>query len=224
MKVGLIYTSTTPELIELVEKEVKGQLGEDVELYSIEDPSILAETRDAGYVTPKAAARLIGMYMKAVGEDCEAMLNLCSSVGEVADAAQDAAKYIGVPIVRVDEEMCREAVRQGKKIGVVATLATTLEPTKNTILRMSRECGKHVELVDCLVEGAFGLNQDEFRARMAESIEKIADDVDVVLFAQGSMAYCEEYIAEKFGKIVLSSPRFGAAELKKALVTKGTVK
>lgn len=68
--------------------------------------------------------------MKAVGEDCEAMLNLCSSVGEVADAAQDAAKYIGVPIVRVDEEMCREAVRQGKKIGVVATLATTLEPPK----------------------------------------------------------------------------------------------
>mgnify|MGYP002545036476 CR=1 FL=1 len=141
-----------------------------------------------------------------------------------ADAAQDAAKYIGVPVVRVDEEMCREAVRQGKRIGVVATLATTLEPTKNTILRMSRECGKHVELVDCLVEGAFGLNQEEFRARMAESIEKIADDVDVVLFAQGSMAYCEEYIAEKFGKVVLSSPRFGAAELKKALVKKGTIK
>ena len=142
----------------------------------------------------------------------------------LADAAQDAAKYIGVPVVRVDEEMCREAVRQGKRIGVVATLATTLEPTKNTILRMSRECGKHVELVDCLVEGAFGLNQEEFRARMAESIEKIADDVDVVLFAQGSMAYCEEYIAEKFGKVVLSSPRFGAAELKKALVKKGTIK
>ena len=59
---------------------------------------------------------------------------------------------------------------------------------------------------------------------MAESIEKIADDVDVVLFAQGSMAYCEEYIAEKFGKVVLSSPRFGAAELKKALVKKGTIK
>ena len=103
-------------------------------------------------------------------------------------------------------------------------LGQTLTASKNTILRMSRECGKHVELVDCLVEGAFGLNQDEFRARMAESIEKIADDVDVVLFAQGSMAYCEEYIAEKFGKIVLSSPRFGAAELKKALVKKGTVK
>ena len=28
MKVGLIYTSTTPELIELVEQEVKKQLGD----------------------------------------------------------------------------------------------------------------------------------------------------------------------------------------------------
>lgn len=95
MKVGLIYTSTTPELIELVEQEVKGQLGEDVELYSLQDPSILADVREAGYVTTAPAARLIGMYMQAAQNGVEAMLNLCSSVGEVADCAQDVAKYIG---------------------------------------------------------------------------------------------------------------------------------
>ena len=148
MKVGLIYTSTTPELIELVEQEVKKQLGDDVELYSLQDPSILADVRAAGYVTTAPAARLIGMYMKAAEEGVDAMLNLCSSVGEVADSAQDVAKYIGVPIVRVDEEMCREAVRKGQRIGVMATLPTTLEPTKGTILRMARECNRHVELVD----------------------------------------------------------------------------
>ena len=32
MKVGLIYTSTTPELIQTVEDEVKKQLGSDVEM------------------------------------------------------------------------------------------------------------------------------------------------------------------------------------------------
>ncbi len=111
MKVGLIYTSTTPELIELVEQEVKKQLGDDVELYSLQDPSILADVRAAGYVTTAPAARLIGMYMQAAQAGVDAMLNLCSSVGEVADSAQDVARYIGVPIVRVDEEMCREAVR-----------------------------------------------------------------------------------------------------------------
>lgn len=221
MKVGLIYTSTTKELIQLVEEEVKKQLGNDVNLYSMEDSSILADTRKAGYVTKEAAARLICMYMKAVQEGCDAMLNLCSSVGEVADSVQDVARYIGVPIVRVDEEMCREAVRKGTRIGVMATLPTTLEPTKNTIKRMSRECSKPVELVDCLVEGAFGLNQEEFKARMAKSAGEIANQVDVIVFAQGSMAYCEGYIADMYGKVVLSSPRFGAEELKKALAKKG---
>lgn len=97
MKVGLIYTRTTPELIELVEQEVKKQLSEDVELYSLQDPSVLADVREAGYVTTAPAARLIGMYMKAAEEGVDAMLNLCSSVGEVADSVQDVAKYIGVP-------------------------------------------------------------------------------------------------------------------------------
>lgn len=223
MKVGLIYTSTTPELIALVEREVRGQLGENVELYSLQDPTILADVREAGYVTTAPAARLIGMYMKAAQEGVEAILNLCSSVGEVADCAQDVARYLGVPIVRVDEEMCREAVRRGGRIGVMATLPTTLEPTRNTLLRVAREAGKKVELVDCLVDGAFGLDQDQFKARMTEMAATIADKVDVIVFAQGSMAYCEEYIAEKFGKVVVSSPRFGAAELKKALIAKGTV-
>ncbi|SES78394.1 Asp/Glu/hydantoin racemase [Pseudobutyrivibrio sp. C4] len=223
MKVGLVYTSTTPELIELVEEEVKKQLGEDVELYSIQDPSILADTRDAGYVTTNAAARLITMYMQAAQEGCDAIINLCSSVGEVADSAQDVANYIGVPIVRVDEEMCRDAVRSGTRVGVMATLPTTLEPTKNTIKRMSRECGKHVELVDCLVEGAFGLNQEEFKQRMADSAKQIVDKVDVIVFAQGSMAYCEEYIENLLGVKVVSSPRFGAKELKKALIKKGCI-
>ncbi len=208
MKVGLIYTSTTPELIQTVEDEVKKQLGSDVEMYSLEDASILADVRNAGYVTAAPAARLIGMYMKAVEEGVDAMLNLCSSVGEVADCAQDAARYLGVPIVRVDEEMCREAVRKGTKIAVMATLPTTLEPTKNTVLRVAREMGKKVELI---------------KEKMSAKAAEVVDEADVILFAQGSMAYCEEYIAEKYNKLVLSSPRFGAAALKEALIAKGTI-
>lgn len=223
MKVGLIYTSTTPELIELVEREVKKQLGDSVEMVSYQDPSILADVREAGYVTAAPAARLIGMYMEAVQAGVDAMLNLCSSVGEVADCAQDAARYIGVPIVRVDEEMCREAVRKGSKIAVMATLPTTLEPTKNTVLRVAREMGKHVELIDALVDGAFGLDQEQFKDLMAKKAGEVAAGADVILFAQGSMAYCEEYIAEMYQKIVLSSPRFGAEALKAALVSKGII-
>lgn len=224
MKVGLIYTSTTPELIADVEREVKGQLGEDVEIESIQDPSILAEVREAGYVVTAPAARLIGNYMKAAEDGCDALLNICSSVGEVADAAQDVARYIGVPIVRIDEEMCREAVREGARIGVMATLKTTLEPTKNTVKRVAREMNQKVEIVDILVDGAFGLDQAQFKQRLSDAAAQIIDKVDVIVLAQGSMAYVEKDLTEKFGKPVLGSPRFGAAALRKALVAKGTIK
>lgn len=56
MKAALVYTSTTPELIELVEREVNAQIGEDVDIISLENPDILAQIRAAGYVrgyTPK---------------------------------------------------------------------------------------------------------------------------------------------------------------------------
>jgi len=224
MKVGLIYTSTTPELIEIVENEIKEALGEEVKMVSYKDPSILAEVREEGYVTAQAAARLISMYMEAVKEGVDAIINLCSSVGEVADSVQDVAKYIGVPIVRVDEEMCREAVRQGKRIGVMATLPTTLDPTKNTIKRVAREMGKQVELIDGLIDGAFGLDQDEFQSCMLQKAGEIEKKVDVILFAQGSMAYCENVIFQACGKPVVSSPRFGAVALKYALTVKGLVK
>ncbi len=221
MKISLVYTSTTPELIELVEKEVANVLPKDTEITSYQDPSILSEAREAGYVTPASAARLVEMYMKSVTDGADAILNLCSSVGEVADAAQSLAKYIGVPIVRVDEEMCREAVRKGDKIAVMATLPTTLEPTKNTIRRVAREMKKEVTLIDALVEGAFGLDQEQFKELMAKKAGEIAKEADVILFAQGSMAYCEGYIAEIYGNLVLSSPRFGALALRDALISKG---
>jgi len=224
MKVALVYTSTTPELIELVEKEVGKVLPGGTEILSYQDPSILADVRAAGYVTPAPAARLIGMYMEAISAGADAVLNICSSVGEVADSVQDVAKYTGIPIVRIDEEMCRDAVRNGEKIVVMATLPTTLEPTKNTIKRVAREMNKHVELIDCLVDGAFGLDQEQFKTLMTEYAGKVADEADVILFAQGSMAYCEDIIREKYGKMVASSPRYGAPALRDALIAKGMIK
>ena len=221
MKVALVYTSTTPELIDMVEREVRDNVGQDVEILSLQDPGILAQVRQAGYVTPAPAAQLIGMYMDAIGQGADAVLNVCSSVGEVADAVQTAAAYIGVPIVRIDEDMCREAVRLGSRIGVLATLSTTLEPTKGTINRVARAMGRHVTLVDGLIDGAFGLDQAQFRRLLLEAAGKIIDQVDVIVLAQGSMAYVEKDITAAYGKPTLSSPRFGAVALKKALAEKG---
>ena len=220
MKLGIVYTSTTPELIECVNEEIHRNLGNAPEIMNYQDPSILAEVRENGYVTAAPAARLVGMYMQAVSDGADAILNCCSSVGEVADAAQDIGRYTGIPIVRIDEEMCREAVRLGSRIAVLATLPTTLTPTKNTILRVAREMNRKVELADGLVD-AFGADQDRFKEFLCEKAKELSERADVILLCQGSMAYAEESIHEAVGLPVLSSPRFGARALADALKAKG---
>ena len=43
MKLGIVYTSTTPELIECVNEEIRKNLGDTPEILNYQDPSILAE-------------------------------------------------------------------------------------------------------------------------------------------------------------------------------------
>ena len=120
MKIGLVYTSTTPELISVVEQEVKNVLGDTCVMQSYENPSILKETILAGKVTPSGAAMLMDLYMAAVKDGAEVVYNLCSSVGEVADEAKSFMESIGIPLVRVDELMCERAVIEGTRIGLKA--------------------------------------------------------------------------------------------------------
>lgn len=222
-KVGFVYTSTTPELIQYLEEETRKLLGDEVSILTYKDPSILSEIREQGYVTPAAASRLIFMYLKAALDGAEAILNVCSSVGEVADSAQGIARYIGVPIIRIDEEMCRDAIRIGSRIGVLATLPTTLAPTKNTLYRLAREMGRHdVVLTDGLVE-AFDLDQKQFQKLLVEKALELSSETDVILLCQGSMAYCEQIIADTCKMPVVSSPRYGVSALKQALLQKGVL-
>ena len=224
VKVAYIYTVTTPELKEYMMREAQEQLGNDVEVLTYEVPSVFEEIKRVGYVTAPPAAELIQIYMTAINDGADAILSICSTVADVAYSMQDAAKYIGVPIVSVNEDMCREAVRKGEKIALMATFGTSVDPTRNTLQRVAREMGKQVEVTEVVLEGAFGLDQTQFRALMAEKAGEIADKVDVIVFTQGSMAYCEEYIAEMYGKTVLSNPRLGTKALKDALILKGLLR
>jgi aspartate/glutamate racemase len=217
MKVAAVYTSTTPELIEMVEQELKDQFaGKNLEIISFSNPGILQEARDNGGATPHCARELMDLYEKSAKAGADIILNICSSVGDIAALAKPLYEMMGLPFVRIDEDMAREAVRKGKRIGVIATLSTTLEPTKRLILKCAEEEGVKVELVDALAEGAFGLDQDQFKNKLIETGAKVKDRVDLLLFAQGSMAYAEKAVSEALGLPVFSSIRYGAKAVKSA--------
>ena len=56
-----------------------------------------------------------------------------------------------------------------------------------------------------------------------EKAKEMMANADVILLCQGSMAYAEEVIHEATGKTVVSSPRYGAAALRRALEAKGVI-
>jgi aspartate/glutamate racemase len=217
MKVAAVYTSTTPELIEKVESELKAQFeGDSLEIVSLKNPGILQEARDAGGLTPHCARELMNLYEEAAGAGAEIILNICSSVGDVAALAKPLYESCGTSFVRIDEDMARAAVKAGRRIGVVATLRTTLEPTKRLIQSCAHEAGVTVELVDALADGAFGLDQEQFKKRLIETGAKVKGKVDVLVFAQGSMTYAEEAVSEALGLPVFSSVAYGARAVKAA--------
>ena len=217
MKIATVYTGTTPELIEKVESELNAQFaGENLEIVSLKNPDIIKKAGEAGGVTPHCARELLDLYEEAVKAGAEIILNVCSSVGDVAALAKPLYELSGVSFVRIDEDMARAAVKTGKRIGVVATLRTTLEPTKRLIQTCADEEGISIELIDAMADGAFGLDQEQFKKKLIETGDKVKDKVDLLLFAQGSMAYAEKAVSDALGLPVFSSVAYGARAVKAA--------
>lgn len=217
MKVAVVYTSTTPELLEMTGSELKKQFaGRDLTVMEYQDPTILQEARDNGGVTPGCTRRLVDLYEKAAKDGADILLSACSSVGDVAKLAKPLYEMMGKKFIRMDEDMASAAVRSHTRIGVVATLPTTLEPTKRLLLDCAKAQGKEVELIDALADGAFGLSQERFKRKLVDTAAAVKDRVDAVLLAQGSMAYAEETISKELGIPVYSSIRFAAAAVRAA--------
>lgn len=223
IKLALIYTVTTPELKADVVREIKHQVGEDVKLLVYEAPEVFQTIKREGYVSAASAAKMIKYYMSAVEDGADVILSICSTVEDIAYNSQTIAKYTGIPIVLVNDEMCREAVRKGRIIAVVSTFETSISPTKNTLQRVAREMNRKVDLHEVIVDGGFGLEEEKLKALMADRISRVADEVDVIIFTQGSMAYIESYIEDKFQKEVLTNPYYSIRSVKKVLQEKGLI-
>jgi hypothetical protein len=160
-----------------------------IELRHIVDDSLLAEVLRNGGVTPAVRKRMVGYYRAAELAGADLIFNQCSSVGE---AANDAAKAVKTHVIKIDSRMAEVACETGSRIGVVATLETTLGPTCRLIEATARRLGKKVKVTRCLVAGAFdilvGGNRAKHNRMVLRAIRALFPKVDVVVCAQASMA------------------------------------
>ena len=202
---GLIHTSATlvPVFAQLCKDKLPG-----VEVFNIADDSLIKDVIRRGELTPHTARRVTEHVASAEAAGADYILVTCSSIGR---AVETAATLAGVPVLRVDQPMADRAVQTGRRIGVVATLPTTLEPTADLIHRRAQKAGKEVEITSRLCGGAFTAlmsgDAPKHDTLVAAALRELSTQVDVIVLAQASMARMVEGLpaAEKIVPI-LSSP------------------
>jgi Asp/Glu/hydantoin racemase len=202
---GLVHTSAihVPTFTQLCKEKLPG-----IKVFNIVDDSLVQGIAAAGSLTPTIARRVASYLESAELAGADYIMVTCSSIGPAVEAG---AKLIGVPVLRVDQPMADQAVVTGKKIGVIATLRTTLEPTADLILRRAALAGKKIELTSRLCDGAFEAlmsgDAATHDAKVAAALKELSQSVDVIVLAQASMARVVDTLAPADKRVpILASP------------------
>ncbi|MCK2216195.1 aspartate/glutamate racemase family protein [Actinomadura sp. ATCC 31491] len=192
--------------------ELAAEVRPGAQIVHFADESLLQDTIAHGGPPPHVLRRLVAYAAFAKESGAETLLVTCSSIGEAAERARPFAE---LPILRIDQPMAEEAVATGERVGVLATLATTLGPTTRAVRRAAARRGLRREIVPHLCEGAFEALRAGDAARhdalVLAGFGELAGKADVVVLAQASMARIVTRAAA--GVPVLSSPRSGVAQL-----------
>jgi Asp/Glu/hydantoin racemase len=202
---ALIHTSAT--LVPVFQQLCKARLP-DVDTFNIVDDSLVRAIGQKGSLTADIARRVGAYITSAEAGGADYVLVTCSSIGPAVEAS---APFAAVPVLRVDQPMADLAVRSGRRIGVIATLPTTLNPTSDLVRRRAAAAGVEIELTSRLCEGAFEALMAGDAAThdtlVATALRELAGQVDVILLAQASMARVVDSLPEADRKVpILASP------------------
>jgi Asp/Glu/hydantoin racemase len=202
----LAFIHTSPVLVPTF-AQLADELLPGLNVFHMVDESLIKNTIAAGRLTKPTARRVLSQIQSAEQAGADAVMVTCSSIGQ---AVSDSRPFIDIPVLRIDEAMAEAAVAQGGRIGVAATLRTTLDPTLELLEATARRDDKSIETVACLCEGAFEAvisgETDRHDLLVREALQKLMKRVDLVVLAQASMARVLSSIPVN-GTPILTSPR-----------------
>jgi Asp/Glu/hydantoin racemase len=212
----LIHTSPvlTPVFAALCKQHLPG-----VTIFHMVDESLIRDTIAHQKLRRLTIRRLIGMIESAEAAGATAVMVTCSSIGPAAALAQ---KLFDIPVFRIDDAMAEKAVAVGRRIGVLATLRTTLDPTMALLADKAAAADRSVEIAEGLCAKAFDavLSGDtETHDRIvSDALLEMASKVDVIVLAQASMARVLNNLPPGSVSIpVLSSPELAILQAKDVL-------
>jgi aspartate/glutamate racemase len=171
----------------------------DIEVMHVCDDTIQRDNIRSGVgVIPKRNYFKFAQYAHNLQEaGADMILLACSTFNYAAELARP---MIDVPIMQIDRPMMELAVCQGRKVGLLATLSTTVPSSERLLRIVAAERKKEVEVITVLREEAFRAIQkgdtETHNSILLEEIEKLSGQVDSIVMAQLSMSALAPHLTE----------------------------
>lgn len=121
----------------------------------------------------------------------------CSTFNQ---AAEHARPMINTPILNIDRPMMDLAVQQGKRVGLLGTLPSTMPSSERLLRQAAAEAGREVEVHPVLCAEAFKIlragDPKKHNEILLEAIDTLSKEVDAIVMAQVSMSVLEKELTD----------------------------
>lgn len=136
---------------------------------------------------------------------CDLIMLACSTFNRAVEYAEP---MIDTPMLQIDRPMMDRAVRDGAKVGLLATLPSTVPSSERLLRKAAGEAGREVEIKTVLSDEAFKLlrsgNTEKHNEMLLSEIDKLSREVDAIVLAQLSMSALEPMIGKPTVPVYMS--------------------
>lgn len=193
----------------------------DVQIMHLCDDTIQRDNIRAGAgVIPKVNYYKFAQYAHNLEEaGVDLILLACSTFNYAAELGRP---LVDTPIAQIDRPMMEKAVRTGRRIGLLATLETTVPSSERLLDIAAEEAGVQIERKTVLCSEAFEEysrgNIEKHNEILVRAIDQLAEEVDCIVMAQLSMSALAPYLKDT--KVpVYNSGETGFARVREMLET-----
>jgi len=178
----------------------------------------LSPDREAdGDLTPAMRDRIVSLARYAHACGASGILYTCSAFGPAIEVAKRA---VPIPVLKPNEAMFDDALARGRKLGMLATFAPSVQSMEQEFATMAARRGIEATLRTFCVPNAMQVLRegrgDEHDRLLAEAAPAFAD-CDALLLAHFSTSRAFDAVRTRMSIPVLTSPRSAVLALRAAL-------
>jgi len=185
----------------------------EAELINLLDDSLSRDRNRERDLTPALKQRIAALAEYGISAGAQAVLYTCSAFGEAIEAVKRAQK---VPVLRPNEAMFDEALKHGKRLGMLASFGPTVGALEAELRVLKNDVFlKTVCVPDAMtaLQAGDGATHDGLLARAAPQL----GECDAIMLAQFSTARARDAVAATVRCPVITSPASAVLRLRELL-------